>query len=117
MPEGVDAVLRNLHRWADRKKAATIALAQNWAGRLEGQMKSEQASGTYWINRTHAALQGLSGQASVGRDAVRIVLAHGVDYGVYLELARDGQNAILGPTLNAAAPRIYRSYERLWKEP
>jgi len=114
MPGG-DRVIRNLLSWAERKRAATVALAQNWAGRLEGQMKSEQASGSYWINRTHHALQRLSGQASVGRDAVRIVLAHGVDYGVYLELARDGQNAILGPTLNAAAPEILDSYRKVWE--
>lgn len=117
MPEGVNTVIRNLKGWADRKRAATVALAQNWAGTLEGQMKQEQSRGRYWVNRTHAALLGLRGEASVGRDAVRIILAHGVDYGVYLELANDGKHAILKPTLTAAAPRIYKTYDRLWKEP
>jgi len=112
---GADKVIRNLQNWAERRRAATIALAHRWAGDLEGKMKTEQAAGTYWINRTHNALLELSGQASVGRDAVRIVLAHGVDYGVYLELARDGQNAILGPTLNAAAPEILDSYRKVWE--
>jgi len=111
---GADKVIQNLRGWADRKKAATIALAQNWAGTLEGQMKREQSQGRYWINRSHKALLGLRGEAVVSRNVVRIVLAHSMEYGIFLELCNDGKHAILAPTLNAAAAEILDSYRKVW---
>lgn len=112
---GERKVVRNLRAWAVQRRVAIVALAQDWAGTLEAQMKSEQAQAKYWKNRTHAALGGLRGEVIVGRTQVTIALAHSVDYGVYLELANDGKHAILKPTLDAAIPDIYRAYKRLWE--
>jgi hypothetical protein len=109
---GADQVNRSLNDWAARRRAAVIALAQDWAGELEGRAKEEAP----WKDRTGNARNGLRGETMVGRDEVKIALAHSIEYGVFLELARDGRYAILKPTLDAAVPQIYRTYERLWKE-
>lgn len=111
MPGG-DEVIRNLQDWAERRRAAVVALAEEWAGTVEGRAK-ENAS---WKDRTANARNGLRGETVVKRDEVLIALAHSVDYGIFLELARDGRYAILKPTLDAAVPEIYRTYERLWRE-
>jgi len=110
---GADKVIGNLRDWGGRKKAAVVALAQNWAGNLEQEAKDNAP----WQDRTGNARNGLKGEVVlVGRNVVKITLAHSVEYGVFLELANDGKYAILKPTLDAAVPEIYKIYERLWKE-
>jgi len=78
-------------------------------------MKEEQRQETYWLNRTHNALNGLFGNVQVRPATISVVLGHTMDYGVFLELANDGKHAILKPTLDGAADRIVASYERLWE--
>jgi hypothetical protein len=108
---GADKVVSNLKGWADRRRGATVALAQNWAGQLEGRAKQSRP----WSDRTSNARTGLFGAVEVKGAQVLIQLGHSVQYGVYLELARDGQYAILKPTIDAAAPEIFEAYKRLWE--
>lgn len=68
--------------YIERKKAGMIALMQNLAGHAEGHMK-EHAS---WADRTGNARSGLHAGVEVGRNRYTLFLAHGVDYGVFLEL-------------------------------
>ena len=114
MPGG-DEVIRNLKDWAERRRVAIVALAQDWAGTLEARAKKNAP----WKDRTSNARNGLFGEAEISgfwRDEVLIKLAHSVEYGVFLELANDGKYAILKPTLDAAIPEIYATYEKLWKD-
>src|SRR5690606_40915510 len=94
---GGDRVIANLDRWVDRKQAAMVALARRWSVDLEGQMRDTAP----WTDRTGAARAGLFSDVRVGPDELSIILAHGVDYGVYLELANNGKYAILWPTATA----------------
>ncbi|WKV08196.1 hypothetical protein Q2T46_11725 [Thermoanaerobacterium sp. CMT5567-10] len=65
----------------ERKKAATYALLENWAGTLEGYAK-ENAS---WTDRTGHARQGLNGGVDVDGNRFILYLSHSVKYGQYLE--------------------------------
>ena len=111
MVEGADDVKRNLQKWSDRQRAAAIALARAWAERVEGRAKSDAP----WTDRTSNARGGLFGVTDIRDDEVFIRLGHTVEYGVFLEMAKDGRFAILKPTLTKAAPEIYRDYKRLWE--
>lgn len=98
-----------------RQVAATIALAQNEAGHAEREMK-ERAP---WQDRTSNARNGLRSDVRVTRHqgvSTRIVLAmyHSVDYGVFLELARAGRYAIVGPTADRRRPGFDRNLSNLW---
>lgn len=108
---GEQGVIRNLRNWEVQRRAAIVALAQDWAGTLEGRAKINAS----WQDRTGLARAGLRGEVIVGRNQVTIVLAHSMDYGPYLELANDGKYAVLKPTVDAAIPDIYRTYKRLWE--
>ena len=113
MPGG-DDVIRNLRDWGERKRAAAIALAQNWAGEIEARGKSRAP----WRDRTGNARNGLFGSTQItglAQNEIKIVIGHSVEYGVFLELANDGRYAVLKPTLDAAAPEIFESYRRLWE--
>ena len=112
MSAGLTSVVRNLEAWAERKKAGALALGNVWAGRLEGQAKANRP----WKDRTSHAKQGLFGRAIQDKGDVVIALAHTVQYGVWLELARDGRYAIVKPTMDRAIPEIRKSYEQLWRE-
>ena len=114
MATGADEVKRNLQTWADRQRAAVIALANNWAGQLEGRAKAAAP----WTDKTGNARNGLFGSTEVTgmtRNEVKIRLGHSMEYGIFLELANDGRFAVLKPTIDQAVPEIYDSYKRLWE--
>lgn len=84
--------------------AAVRALARRIAPQLEAEMKENAR----WTDRTANARQTLHTEVEeVADEMVEIILAHGVDYGIYLELSHGGAYAIIGPTIDTAAPRIW----------
>ncbi|MGV8164644.1 MAG: hypothetical protein ACLKAK_07290 [Alkaliphilus sp.] len=111
MATGAAEVNRNMQAWVERQRFASLALARNWAGQLEGRAKTNAP----WTDRTNNARAGLYGSAELRSEEVIIKLGHSMEYGIFLELARDGRYAILKPTINTALPEIYASYRRLWK--
>ncbi|AEE95289.1 hypothetical protein [Mahella australiensis] len=108
---GSEKVNKNIEAYVDRLIAASLALGQDWAGTLEAEMKEKAP----WHDRTGHARQGLKGIPLIEKDEITIRLAHTMEYGVYLELAHDGKYAILKPTGEANAERIYKDFEDLWK--
>jgi hypothetical protein len=70
---------------------------------LESTMKEKRP----WQDRTGQAKARLStGVSQPNEDTIRITLAHGVEYGIWLELAHEKQNAIIAPTIRTEAPQI-----------
>lgn len=59
-----------------------------------------------WTDRTGAARAGLVAWTDVAQDVITIWLAHGVDYGRYLELAHGGRYATIMPTIERNTPAI-----------
>lgn len=87
----------NLTAIFDRKVAALHAEAKRLADEALQEMQTEQAGNEYWDNQTSQALLRLFSDAFQAEDSVGFFLAHGVEYGVYLELANNRQNEILRP--------------------
>ncbi len=52
-----------------------------------------------WVNRTGAARATLSGESTVSGASGEITIAHGVDYGIWLELAHGGKSRIIPQTI------------------
>jgi len=96
----------------ERKKAGLYALLQNWAGTMEGYAKSHAP----WTDRTGHARQGLQGGVDVRGDQQVLYLSHGVDYGIWLELAHGGNYAIVRPTVDAHLSRIRQTVKNYWSE-
>lgn len=87
----------------ERKKAALFAEAQRLAAEALNEMQTEQAGNEFWDNQTKQALLRMFSDAFSSADSVGFFLAHGVEYGIYLELANDRQNAILVPKIEKYA--------------
>jgi len=61
-----------------------------------------------WEDRTGAAREGLNASVNeVGDEEVALILAHTVEYGYWLEVIQNGAFAIIMPTLEREAPKIY----------
>lgn len=109
---GAKKAAKSAERWVDRKTVASLALAANWAARMEAHMKAHAP----WQDRTGSARAGLAGRAEIDGGDIVIRLKHSVDYGPYLELAHERKYAILEPTARKYARDVLNSFRDLWKE-
>ncbi|OJF16986.1 MAG: hypothetical protein A6D91_04700 [Bacillaceae bacterium G1] len=99
--------------WLAHKKAMLPLLLWNWAQKLEGYAKPHAP----WTDRTGHARQSLHGGVEQRQEGTLVLyLSHGVEYGIYLELANGGKYAILGPTVDAHINRIRATVKELWED-
>jgi hypothetical protein len=75
-----------------------------WAPRLQDWMRANHL----WTNRTGAAERGLTARAESGGGQVRLIVAHSVTYGLWLEVRWQGRFAILEPAIRQFWPQIQR---------
>lgn len=106
---GSDQVNRNLRDRTARQKAAIRALGERAVGEMEAYAKQN----AQWEDQTGEARKGLFGYV-LSREASMILrIAHGVGYGVYLELTNQGKYAILNPTAKRFAPQFFDELRKL----
>ena len=86
--------------------------AETQAKNLEGYAKEHRP----WTDRTGDARKRLNGYVTEIPNGYRINLAHGVDYGIWLELAMEKRFAILEPTVRLQGPEVLRGMNRLLNE-
>lgn len=93
---GDQQVLANLEKWAQERQAAAVQAMQIVMAALEGWAKSEHA----YTDRTANTTNSIRGEvAEASKEIVRGVLSAGMEYDVFLELARNGRWAFLWPTI------------------
>ena len=98
---------------ADCESKADIAirmLAEQGALQLQNSAKENRK----WTDRTGHARQRLTGYVGKIPEGYRITLAHGVDYGIWLELANEKRFAIIPQTIEYVGTfEIMPGFERL----
>ena len=83
--------------------AVVLMYSETKARQLQSQMKKNRP----WTDRTGMAKALLNAKVSQPEsNIVRITLAHGVEYGIWLELAHEKNYAIIAPTIRQEGPRI-----------
>lgn len=106
----VNQALRCLTQVEQRTLSACVTYGQVAANKMVKTAKQTRP----WTDHTHLAKNSLNGGASkAGAGRVRIELAHGIHYGVYLELKHfrhKGNLAIVFPTVKKMAPEIIRGW-------
>lgn len=95
-----------------RLQRAIFGVAKYWDGRIEAHMKHNAP----WKDRTTNARNGLFAKAikeGVGRFA--ILLAHSVNYGIYLErgTSRMRKRPIILPTIAIYAPKVMKTLNKI----
>lgn len=97
--------------YTERKITGMVALMQNLAGHAERDMK-EYAP---WTDRTGNARNGLHAGVEIGDTEYHLYLSHGVDYGVFLELAHGGNYAIVRPTADVYKEKLRDTVLDWWR--
>jgi hypothetical protein len=105
----VSDVLNGLANLNSRSKTALVIYAETVAKDFESYAKQNRP----WIDRTGRARQGLTGYVKTISNGYRIVIAHTVDYGLWLEMARNKKYAILEPTVRLKGQSAINGMSRL----
>lgn len=101
-PDKAWGELADAYQAAIQKGVKAIALRH--APAIENWMKTNAS----WTDRTGNARQTLhTAVETEAHEMVSIVLSHGMDYGIYLELRNAGKYAIIGPALDEFAPKVW----------
>lgn len=101
---------KNLDKMAVKLGAVILMYSATKASELQSKMKVNRP----WTDRTGMAKALLNAKVSQpSSTVVRITLAHGVDYGIWLELAHGKNYAIIAPTVREEAPRIIADMNNL----
>ena len=101
---------KNLDNMSVKLGAVVLMYAATKASEIEGKMKLNRP----WTDRTGMAKALLTAKVSQPNDdTVRITLAHGVEYGIWLELANEKNYAIIAPTIEEEGPRIVSDLNNL----
>lgn len=67
-----------------------------------------------WTDRTSNARNGLNAVAESGSKSHRIIIAHTVPYGIFLEVRWAGRYAIIRPTVDHEGPEVMKTVEGLF---
>ena len=109
----IDELSQNLDEFQGRLKYAVQMYASTKANELEALMKANRK----WTDRTGMAKARLNASISEpDENTIRITLAHGVEYGIWLELANEKNFAIIAPTLSQQGPRVIEGLNDLMNE-
>lgn len=96
--EGVDGMIRRLDEYATTVRSAVRFVAEYWQPVIETFAKDFAP----WADRSGNARQTLHAFVEdLSKDTVALYLAHGMDYGIWLEIANGGRYAIIWDTLSA----------------
>lgn len=94
---------KNMEKFSLKLGAAVLMYANTKAVQLEASMKWNRP----WTDRTGMAKATLRTVVTQpDQNTIRITLAHGVSYGIWLELAHEKKWAIVNPTLEKEAPNV-----------
>lgn len=106
---GLDKLISNTQLLEVKFDAALHAYANTASKKVEAYAKQNRP----WTDRTDNARNGLNARAEKYGRNYRIALAHGVYYGIYLELARGKKYAIIDPTIKAMSPEVFKGLQGL----
>jgi hypothetical protein len=94
---------KNLDSMSAKLGAVILMYAATKASELQSKMKLNRP----WTDRTGMAKALLNAKVSQpNNETVRITLSHGVEYGIWLELANEKNYAVIAPTIREEGPRI-----------
>lgn len=102
-------VIVGLTEFGTKFNAAVEIYAQTSAKKFEGYAKEHRP----WTDRTSRARQGLTGYVTATGTGWRVNIAHTVDYGLWLEYARNKKYAILEPTVRLNSDEVLTGLKML----
>ena len=109
---GVSQLNAELRRYGDRTKASLILFSDHFG---KNTMESYSKRNAIWIDRTNMARNSLNGGGFLSGNDIVSYIAHGVNYGKWLEVISAGKYAILQQTTIANKEEWIKGIERIIK--
>jgi len=103
-------LLNNLRTFDARVNRAIAATMRFHATRAVAYARSNAP----WTDRTTNARNGLFARAESDGKSHRIIVGHGVSYGIWLEVRFSGRYAIIRPTIDHEGPQVMRTVSELY---
>ena len=119
--DDVKKVKKDIRSIYQRKEAAVLAETINFAAIILNYFQSVQLTGTntqgkFWFNRTEAAARQVFMTPFKSGSTIGIRIAHGVEYGKYLELANDRQNEAIRPLIRRFFTRYHAAIKKIYSD-
>jgi hypothetical protein len=106
-------VKNNIRSIQQRQLTAAFAVFQLYAVLILNEFNQRQAGNEFWQNRTFQAMSAVFANAFKDQNSIGLFIAHGVDYGVYLELANDRRYEALRPLIKKYFPIVRAALQTL----
>lgn len=103
-------LLANLKTFDARVNRAVAAAMKFHATRASAYARSNAP----WTDRTSNARNGLFARAESSGTSHRIIVGHGVPYGIWLEVRFSGRYAIIRPTIDREGPLVMQTVSQLY---
>lgn len=110
----IDYQSSTLNKGLDKMSMKLVAVVLMYSATKASELQAKMKLNRPWTDRTGMAKATLSAKVSqLSKEIVRITLAHGVQYGIWLELAHEKNYAIIAPTVREEGPRIVEDLDNL----
>lgn len=103
----------DLEKTLDNLEKRSLAAAKMYLETKALQLQGKAQQRAEWTDRTAHARQRIKGTLEADENMLTIKLAHGVEYGVFLELAHEKKYAILWPVVNEEKTNIVNGLSKL----
>lgn len=114
LDKSIEKVSENIGQIVERRKIQSFALAASFAVKILNRFRANQSNEKYWENRTQQAFQRVFSGVINDSDGIGFFIAHGVDYGIYLELANFRKHAALRPLAEIHALLFRAQLRKIW---
>lgn len=105
------ALAEQLYRVPEKADKALTAIVHLYSPRVESHAKTKAP----WTDRTSNARNGLFARPVTDKGhRYAVVLAHTVNYGIWLEIRNAGRYAVISPTIKTMGPQVMRTASRLF---
>ena len=111
--QDINNVIQRTKAIYGQKSVKLYALSLSYAGKAINMFRSFQDGNVFWDNQTDQAMRRMFSNAFIDSQSVGFFLSHGVEYGVYLELANDRQNEAIKPIIDILAPKFFQEARAL----
>lgn len=114
----VDKVNKNIDAAFKRRKAQLYQLAIRFAADALNYFRALQppgrgVEGKFWTNQTNQAEENMIAQAFQEMASIGWTFGHGIEYGVYLELANNGKHAAIRTIMSVFASKFIKAAKEL----
>lgn len=103
-------VKQGLEELRKKVEAGLLIYGETVAKNFESYAKKNRP----WTDRTGEARRRLNGFTKGFMHGVRIYIAHGVPYGIHLELCHEKKYAILEPTVRLNSNDVIKGIQEMW---